>query len=189
MTDTQWPRYIVFQQAKVGEPHQYAGSVHAPDAEMALMNARDVFVRRPACVSLWVVPAGAIFAVTAEELAANPAILDGVEGQTNQPEGYHVFQKATHKGTYGQVGEVTAGSVGEALKQALGTVAQRSATAWWVFKTETVTRSTPEDIETLFQPAISKTFRDQAFYHTVAAMHVASRQIRIQSQDTNIDEP
>ena len=188
MTDTQWPRYIVFQQAKIEEPHQYAGSVHAPDAEMALMNARDVFVRRPACVSLWVVPAGVIFAKTAEELTENPALLDGVEDQAKAPTQYHVFQKATHKGTYGHVGDVTAESAGEAFKQAFATVAQCSAAAWWVFTVEAVTQSTPEDIEALFQPATSKPFRDQAFYHTVAAMHTASRQIRTQTQDTNIDE-
>src|SRR5690348_12991409 len=100
MTDTQWPRYIVFQQAKTGEPHQYAGSVHAPDAEMAIMNARDVFVRRPACVSLWVVPAGAIFAKTAEELAENSGLLNGFEDQSKICERYCVFQKASQKGTY-----------------------------------------------------------------------------------------
>jgi ring-1,2-phenylacetyl-CoA epoxidase subunit PaaB len=184
MTDTQWPRYIVFQQAKLDEPHQYAGSVHAPDAEMALMNARDVFVRRPACVSLWIVPAGAIFAKTAEELAENPSLLDGLENDAKKLENYHVFQKAIQKGTYGYVGDVTAESANEAFRQALGTVAQRSAMAWWVFPAKSVTQSTPEDIEALFQPATNKPFRDQAFYHTVAAM----QQIRTQTQDTNIDE-
>jgi ring-1,2-phenylacetyl-CoA epoxidase subunit PaaB len=188
MTDTQWPRYIVFQQAKLGEPHQYAGSVHAPDSEMALMNARDVFVRRPACVNLWVVPADAIFAKTAEELAEKPAILDGIEDHAKEPERYHVFQKANQKGTYGHVGDVMAESANTAFKQAFETVAQRSAAAWWVFRAEAVTQSTPEDIEALFQPATSKPFRDQAFYHTVAAMHTAARQIRTQTQDTNIDE-
>ncbi|MEO8608689.1 MAG: phenylacetic acid degradation protein [Chloroflexota bacterium] len=189
MTDTQWPRYIVFQQAKLGEPHQYAGSVHAPDAEMALLNARDVFVRRPACVSLWIVPAGAIFAKTAEELAENPTILDGIEDQTKKPEHYYVFQKATQKGTYGYVGDVTAVSADAAFTQVFETVALRSAAGWWVFRADTVTQSRPEDIEALFQPAMNKPFRDQAFYHTVAAMHTASRQVRTQSQDTNIDEP
>jgi ring-1,2-phenylacetyl-CoA epoxidase subunit PaaB len=68
MTDTQWRRFEVFVQEKVGEPYQNVGAVHAPDAEMALQNARDVFVRRPECVSLWVVPAEMIFAKTAQEL-------------------------------------------------------------------------------------------------------------------------
>ena len=68
MMDSQWPRYEVFQQDREGRPHRNVGSVHAPDPEMAMQNARDVFVRRPACLSLWVVPAGAIFSKTAQEL-------------------------------------------------------------------------------------------------------------------------
>ncbi len=189
MTDTQWPRFIVFQQAKVGEAHQYAGSVHAPDAEMALMNARDVFVRRPACISLWVVPASAIFAKTAEELAENPTALNTDEAFDNEAETYHIFQKATHKGTYAYVGDVDSETPARALQVAFESAALRTAMAWWVLPARTVTRTTPEDIETLFQPALSKTFRDQAFYHTIAAMHTASQQIRTQTQDTSTDEP
>jgi ring-1,2-phenylacetyl-CoA epoxidase subunit PaaB len=58
--DSQWPRYEVFKQDRPGRPHQNVGSVHAPDAELALQNARDVFARRPSCHSLWVVPAEVI---------------------------------------------------------------------------------------------------------------------------------
>jgi hypothetical protein len=47
-----------------------------------------------------------------------------------------------------------------------------------------MTRSTSEDIEALFAPALSKDFRDQAFYHTVAAM----QQIKTRSQDNSTDE-
>ncbi|MBX7252345.1 MAG: hypothetical protein K1X50_10200, partial [Candidatus Promineofilum sp.] len=61
----QWPRYEVFKQERDGGPFRNVGSVHAPDAEMALLNARDVFARRPACRGLWVVPAAAIVAYTA----------------------------------------------------------------------------------------------------------------------------
>jgi ring-1,2-phenylacetyl-CoA epoxidase subunit PaaB len=184
MTDTQWPRFIVFQQMKAGEAHQYAGSVHASDAEMALMNARDVFVRRPACVSLWVVPAKSVFARTAEELGQELAEQTEVDDANQGDRSFSVFQKSTHKGTYIWVGEVNATTPESALKTALETVANRDALVWWVFPAETVTQTSPADIEALFQPAFSKTFRDQAFYHTVAAM----QQIRIQSQDNNTDE-
>ena len=71
--DTQWPRYEVFQQSRPGGPYQSVGSVHAPDAEIALQNARDVFVRRPQTVSLWVVPAEQILARTQEELEEDDA--------------------------------------------------------------------------------------------------------------------
>jgi ring-1,2-phenylacetyl-CoA epoxidase subunit PaaB len=55
MTDTQWETYEVFHQTKHGDPHEYVGSVHAPDPQMALQLARDQFARRLKCVSLWVV--------------------------------------------------------------------------------------------------------------------------------------
>ncbi len=59
---TQWPLWEVFVQAASGEPHTHAGSLHAPDREMALQNARDVFARRGKLSSLWVVPSDAITA-------------------------------------------------------------------------------------------------------------------------------
>jgi ring-1,2-phenylacetyl-CoA epoxidase subunit PaaB len=68
--DTQWPRFEVFLQDREGSAHQDVGSVHAPDIDLALMNARDVFARRPRCTSLWVVPAEAITTRTQQELAA-----------------------------------------------------------------------------------------------------------------------
>jgi ring-1,2-phenylacetyl-CoA epoxidase subunit PaaB len=64
MSDTQWPVYEVFHQSKTGEPHVHVGSVHAPDAKMALMLARDQFARRQSCVSLWVVPTEQITATS-----------------------------------------------------------------------------------------------------------------------------
>lgn len=57
-----WPLYEVFVRAKNGLAHKHAGSVHAPDAEAALMSARDVYTRRQEGVSLWVVPSAAITA-------------------------------------------------------------------------------------------------------------------------------
>ena len=42
--------------------HRHVGSVHAPDAEMALRHARDTYTRRMEGVSLWVVPSASITA-------------------------------------------------------------------------------------------------------------------------------
>lgn len=65
--DTQWPLWEVFVQSRTGEPHEHAGSVHAPDAEMALQNARDVYARRGPVESLWVVPSAQIVATSPED--------------------------------------------------------------------------------------------------------------------------
>ena len=51
-----WPLWEVFVRAKGGLAHRHVGSVHAPDAELALAHARDTYTRRLEGVSLWVVP-------------------------------------------------------------------------------------------------------------------------------------
>lgn len=59
---TDWPLWEVFVRARGGLEHRHAGSVHAPDAELALRHARDTYTRRMEGVSLWVVPSSAIVA-------------------------------------------------------------------------------------------------------------------------------
>ena len=65
--NTQWPLWEVFTQKKTGMPHEHAGSVHAPDKELALQNARDVYSRRGEAVSIWVVPSEYIVASSPED--------------------------------------------------------------------------------------------------------------------------
>src|SRR3954463_4431706 len=55
-----WPLWEVFVRSSRGLSHVHAGSLHAPDAAMALRNARDLYPRRNEGVSIWVVPADAI---------------------------------------------------------------------------------------------------------------------------------
>jgi ring-1,2-phenylacetyl-CoA epoxidase subunit PaaB len=50
----------VFVRSSRGLSHVHAGSLHAPDADMALRNARDLYTRRNEGISLWVVPSSAI---------------------------------------------------------------------------------------------------------------------------------
>ncbi len=57
-----WPLWEVFVRAKGGLSHRHVGSVHAPDAELALAHARDTYTRRLEGVSLWVVPSAEIVA-------------------------------------------------------------------------------------------------------------------------------
>jgi ring-1,2-phenylacetyl-CoA epoxidase subunit PaaB len=67
MHDTQWRVFEVFHQSTRGEPHVHVGSVHAPDAETAVLLAKEQFSRRQACVNIWVVPADAITATSYED--------------------------------------------------------------------------------------------------------------------------
>ena len=58
----EWPLWEVFIRTKGGLSHRHAGSVRAPDAELALRHARDTYTRRLEGVSLWVVPSAQIIA-------------------------------------------------------------------------------------------------------------------------------
>ncbi|MFZ1749227.1 MAG: 1,2-phenylacetyl-CoA epoxidase subunit PaaB [Saprospiraceae bacterium] len=50
-----WPLFEIFIRSKNGLNHKHVGSLHAPDATIAIQNARDVYTRRMEGVSIWVV--------------------------------------------------------------------------------------------------------------------------------------
>ena len=58
--------WAVFLQSRTRDPHVHVGDVHAPDAEMALVVAKENYARRDPCVSLWVMRAEEIHATTAD---------------------------------------------------------------------------------------------------------------------------
>ena len=77
-----------------GLSHSHAGSLHAPDARVALRNARDLFTRRMEGVSIWVVPSAAIaasspdekdpfFEPAADKAYRHPSFYEIPEGVTN----------------------------------------------------------------------------------------------------------
>jgi len=167
MNDTQWPRYEVFHQEAPDEPHRHVGSVHAPDAEIALLNARDVFVRRPECSSLWVAPAGAIAGGTAQELAGGAVTAPATIGE---PAEFLVFAKLDDRGTLTHLGQVQASSSVQALEQAAQACGDQPPLVLWVVPTAQLTPSEADQAELLFAPALDKPYRDQAFYHIQTAL-------------------
>jgi len=62
-----WPLWEVFIRGRQGLSHKHAGSLHAPDGEMALQNARDVYTRRREGESIWVVRSTEILASDPED--------------------------------------------------------------------------------------------------------------------------
>lgn len=62
MTNREWPLWEVFIRSKQGLNHKHVGSLRAPDATLALENARDVYTRRSEGISIWVVESNFIHA-------------------------------------------------------------------------------------------------------------------------------
>ena len=67
---TEWPLWEVFVRSQHGLAHKHVGSLRAPDAEMAVNNARDVYLRRNEGAGIWVVKSQDI---TASEPGSTPA--------------------------------------------------------------------------------------------------------------------
>ncbi|KMW60267.1 Phenylacetate-CoA oxygenase, PaaH subunit [Candidatus Rhodobacter oscarellae] len=61
------PLWEIFIRGQHGLNHRHVGSLHAADAEQAILNARDVYTRRNEGVSIWVVPSSAITASSPSE--------------------------------------------------------------------------------------------------------------------------
>ncbi len=51
----EWPLWEIFVRGQHGLSHRHVGSLHAPDAELAIKNARDVYTRRREGLSIWAV--------------------------------------------------------------------------------------------------------------------------------------
>ncbi|GHG24564.1 phenylacetic acid degradation protein [Deinococcus indicus] len=165
-SDTQWPRWEVFKQDAPNRPHQAVGSVHAGDPQHALLTARNVFVRRPAAVSLWCVREDDILTATPEELTTNFALLD-TPGEAGT---YHVGVKRTNKRSMTFVdlsGTVQASGSGDALRQAQ--VMHPDVLAWMVFPETAVVRTDedPGTVESWFAPAKDKTYKQQQHYGVI----------------------
>jgi ring-1,2-phenylacetyl-CoA epoxidase subunit PaaB len=90
----EWPLWEVFVRAKRGLNHVHVGSLHAPDAEMAIRNARDLYTRRQEGVSIWVVPADAISASSPDE---KDSFFDPAADKVyRHPTFYHVPEGVEH---------------------------------------------------------------------------------------------
>jgi phenylacetate-CoA oxygenase PaaH subunit len=171
MSDTQWRRYQVFVQSKPGEPHQDAGSVHAPDAEIALQYARDVFARRPLCSSMWVVPSDEIYSLTREELQEAELLQNDSDPASTDTQEYLVFCKLKQSGTHLHIERLIAANQKQALAKVIqATIPNSQPLSYWVIESKRIIKSDPSEVESLFVPATRKTFRDSAEFHTLSAM-------------------
>jgi ring-1,2-phenylacetyl-CoA epoxidase subunit PaaB len=91
---TEWPLWEVFVRSRNGLDHKHAGSVHAPDARLALQMARDVYTRRQEGVSIWVVPSDQI---TASDPGDKAAFFDPMEDKVyRHPTFYELPEEVNH---------------------------------------------------------------------------------------------
>ena len=81
-----WPLWEVFVRSSRGLSHVHAGSLHAPDATMAVRNARDLYTRRNEGTSVGGVPADAI---TASDPDSKGGYFESAQGKSYRHATYY----------------------------------------------------------------------------------------------------
>jgi len=171
MGDTQWPRFYVFEQPEEGAAFILAGSVHAPDVEMALLIARDTFARRPHRTAMWVARDLGITSRTREQLAAADPAGEHSAGEIT----YQVFVKRSHRGVHTHAGEVTAADPETAIRTAVRRFGDENAVVWLVIAEADIRRSEAADREILFDSSPGKSFRHENEYPVRTMMMALKR--------------
>jgi ring-1,2-phenylacetyl-CoA epoxidase subunit PaaB len=85
-----WETYEVFHQKKRGDQHLHVGIVHAPNAEMAMLFAKDQFGRRGITANIWVVQTSHVMASEYED---QDIFETTPEKQYREAGGYKVMDK------------------------------------------------------------------------------------------------
>ncbi len=78
----------VFRQEKDGDPMHHAGNVRAPDRDLAMHYARELYSRRQESVRLWVVPRAQITDLSDPDLLKPP-----LDRSFKKPGGYVMRDK------------------------------------------------------------------------------------------------
>ena len=179
----QFGTYEVFHQKKEGAPFVYVGPVHAPEADVAFLFAKEQFSRRFACTGLWVVPTAAITvtdyvgdqesAYDTLPLLKNPAQpAPGPADDTAAEEAayaageedYDIFHLKKRGKAHQHVGKVRASSPAEALQVAKAVFGeQRPVVNVWAVRAADVLRSDDEDRD-IWSTTPEKKYRDAISY-------------------------
>lgn len=94
-----WNVFEVFHQEKRGAHHEHVGCVHAPNAQLALVFAKEQFARRKKCVNLWVVRSADILSFDTED---EDMFANNLDKTYRDASGFKVmekinkFKKSTH---------------------------------------------------------------------------------------------
>ena len=180
----QFGTYEVFHQKKEGAPYVYVGPVHAPEADVAFLFAKEQFSRRFACTGLWVVLTAAITVTAyvgdqesaydtlpllknssqpapageADDTAAEEAAYAAGE------EDYDIFHLKKRGKAHQHMGKVRASSPADALQVAKAVFGeQRPVVNVWAVRSADVLRSDDEDRD-IWTTTPEKKYRDAISY-------------------------
>jgi ring-1,2-phenylacetyl-CoA epoxidase subunit PaaB len=155
-----WPRWEAFVRQNGGLAHVHSESVHAPDAETALLNARDTYLRRVEGVSLWVIPADKMTDWDSD--SPDPEPQDITAGPSAL---WEVFVRHRRGLAHVHAGSIAATGPHRAIEKARSVYVTRDeGVNVWVAPAAYINAADPADAEALFEPFADKDYRYPTAY-------------------------
>ena len=177
----QFETYEVFHQKKEGTPFVYVGPVHAPEADLAFLFAKEQYSRRFACTGMWVVPTSAITVTeyvgdtesaydtlpllprTATATPADESVAEEAAYAAGE-EDYDIFHLKRRGKAHQHVGKVRAATPAEALQVAKAVFGeQRPVVNVWAVRSADVLHSEDDDRD-IWATTTEKKYRDAISY-------------------------
>ena len=177
----QFETYEVFHQKKEGTPFVYVGPVHAPEADLAFLFAKEQYSRRFACTGMWVVPTSAITvteyvgdqesAYDTLPLLPRAAVSAPVDESVEQEaayaageEDYDIFHLKKRGKAHQHVGKVCAAAPAAALQVAKAVFGeQRPVVNVWAVRSADALCSDADDRD-IWATTADKKYRDAISY-------------------------
>lgn len=159
----QFQTYEAFHQKKEGTAYTYVGPVHAPEADVAFLFAKEQYSRRFPCTGLWVVPTDAIR--VSAYVGDQESVYDTVPAAASPVgEEFEIFHLKKRGKAHVHAGTVRAASAEEALQQAkVAFGEQRPVVNVWVVRSADVLRSDEADRD-MWTTTPEKKYRDAIAY-------------------------
>ena len=160
----QLPTFEVFVKSTTKRPIQHEGIVHAVNAEMAFVFAKEQFSRRNMCFGIWTVSTDKIYITPFSDNAVS--IYDQVSSKDIPAEGetFDIFHLMKRGKQHQYAGQVSALNYEDAIYQAKNLLKpEKPVLNIWVIKDTDIYKSTEEDLQ-IWQTLQEKTFRDATDY-------------------------
>lgn len=159
----QFQTYEAFHQKKEGTAYTYVGPVHAPEADVAFLFAKEQYSRRFPCTGLWVVPTDAIR--VSAYVGDQESVYDTVPtAASSVGEEFEIFHLKKRGKAHVHAGTVRSASAEEALQQAKAAFGeQRPVVNVWVVRSADVLRSDEADRD-MWTTTPEKKYRDAIAY-------------------------
>lgn len=160
----QFGTYEVFVQPRKGKPFQHEGIVHAPNAEMAFVLAKEAFTRRFTCVSMYVAETRHVFVSPLTEAEQDAyAFVDETVENDGHHEPYEIYHLLKRGKQHIHAGTVVAANAGQAMARAKKEFSGTPVLNIWAVRTADIRFTRPEE-EDLWTTLPEKKFRDASAY-------------------------